>query len=286
MKYGFLVLFVFILGSCSPERFQSQVVQEAGIPLISIPSTNIRNVVVGVCPSNMVLVEGNYCPNVEEKCLYYVDNKGNQIPAGDNPEQTGRCGEFQYPTKCLSNHKIHKRFCIDKYELSNIEGIVPTSWLSWDDAKNMCQDNGKRLCTSSEWEFSCEGGGESPQPYPYKDGYHRDFTICNTDNQAPPGMNIFQAKHHTDVMAIRLDAMLKPSGSMSQCVSPFGVYDQIGNLDEWVINETGVGYKSGLKGGHIWGVRSRCRPMTTAHNGTAPVSFAWYETSGRCCLTP
>jgi sulfatase modifying factor 1 len=55
-----------------------------------------------------------------------------------------------------------------------------------------------------------------------------------------------------------------------------------GNVDEWVINETGKPYKSGLKGGYWGPVRDRCRPMTIAHNE----EFAYYQIGFRCCGDP
>ena len=53
------------------------------------------------------------------------------------------------------------------------------------------------------------------------------------------------------------------------CVSPYGVYDMTGNVDEWVVNESGRPYKSGLKGGYWGPVRDRCRPMTTPTTRTS-----------------
>lgn len=112
------------------------------------------------------------------------------------------------------------------------------------------------------------------RPYPYGDGYHRDKAACNFDNDET-GVNVFQ-----DSRDVRLlDRFLKPSGSMPRCVSPFGVYDMPGNLDEFVVNESGRPYKSGLMGGHVFGVRNACRPMTDGHNE----AFSWYETTARCC---
>ena len=232
----------------------------------------------GACPDDMKLVEGDYCPNVEEICLYCVDANMNKEKCNSI---TDRCGEFKFPTRCLSATKIHKRFCIDTYEIPDIEGQIPTSWLSYTDAENFCKSKGKRIATSSEWELACEG--PDMKPYPYFGGYHRaDRTVCNTDN--PPNIDVFKATSHNTQTAKELDAMLVPSGSRKDCISSYGVMDQVGNLDEYVKNETGVGYISGLKGGHIWGVRARCRPMTTAHNGVATKGggFSWYETSSRC----
>ena len=143
--------------------------------------------------------------------------------------------------------------------------------MTWHDVKAGCEAQDKRLCAKSEWTFACEG--PDIRPYPYGDGYHRDPTACNFDNEQV--VNVM-----TDTREKRiLDGMLQPSGKNPRCVSPFGVHDMVGNIDEFVVNESGRPYKSGLVGGHVFGVRNACRPMTPGHNEF----FAWYETGGRCC---
>jgi len=229
----------------------------------------------------MQRITGEYCPVVQETCLYFVDIYGNKIP--ENPKTSNRCGEFKKPSRCLSKHLIHKDFCIDTYELPNIKGRIPQSWMSWYDVKKTCEGDGKRLCTKSEWTFSCEG--EAMQPYPYGDGYHRDTTACNFDRVLgqKEAAAIEQCKHFPvspDKPCRKyLDSLLVPSGSMETCQSPFKVFDQVGNLDEFVVNESGHPFKSALVSGHVFGVRNACRPMTDAHNEF----FSWWETSGRCC---
>ena len=52
-----------------------------------------------------------------------------------------------------------------------------------------------------------------------------------------------------------------------------------GNVDEWVVNESGKPFQSGLKGGYWGPVRTRCRPMTVAHNE----EFSFYQIGFRCC---
>jgi len=118
------------------------------------------------------------------------------------------------------------------------------------------------------------------KPYPYGDGYHRDVNACNIDNAMPKEIkDILKVDKHDSKEGRALDDLLVPAGSMPQCVSPFGVYDMVGNIDESVINESGQPYVSGLMSGHVFGVRNACRPMTEAHGPT----FSWYETGGRCC---
>lgn len=250
------------------------------------------------CPSDMVEIEGAYCPRVKETCLYNVDGNGKRStkPVDD----LWSCGEFDKTVVCLSkpNEIKHLHFCMDKYEWPNKEGQIPQDWVSWYDAKSSCESVGKRLSTAHEWTLAAEGS--HMHPLPYGDGFHRDNTMCNFDRyyssvtgtQAFKDLglktiDVFQSRSSNDKMSQALRLFLVPSGSMPNCMSDYGVYDMAGNIDEWVLNEGGItscpsakcdGWISGLKGGHVWHVRNASRPMTGAHGPT----FGWYETGTRC----
>lgn len=219
-----------------------------------------------VCPVDMVMIIGEYCPVEQQECLHWIDHPG------------ARCDVWKNPVRCISN-TTHKHYCIDRYEYPNVKGSIPQDWMSWRDVKKSCEAIGKRLCTQSEWAFAAEG--PDFHPYPYGDGFHRDKSICNIDNPIP-SIDIQAVKTSVSNGAQLLHNFLVPSGSKEACVSDFGVHDMAGNIDEWVINESGKPYDSGLMGGHVFGVRNASRPMTTAHNP----DFKWYEAGGRCCLTP
>jgi len=217
----------------------------------------------GSCPEGMVDVEGDYCPYVEEKCLRWVD-----------PETKQRCAEFEPESTCVGR-KVHKHFCIDRFEYPNVAGQKPTVMKDWDEAKATCQGEGKRLCGDSEWTLACEG--QERLPYPY--GFTRSDKACNIDK---PHLDVDEKAmadySRRDAEVSRLDQRA-PSGSYEACVSPFGAYDMTGNVDEWVVNESGKPYKSGLKGGYWGPVRDRCRPMTVAHDEL----FEFYQIGFRCC---
>ncbi len=215
------------------------------------------------CPTGMVDVEGDFCPYVEQKCLRWLD-----------PETKMRCAEFA-PTSDCAGHVTHKHFCIDQYEYPNQPGAKPQVMVTWNQAKQVCATAGKRLCGESEWTLACEGSERLPYPY----GYARNAEACNIDKPHPdPNERLIADPRTRDAEVARLDQR-DPSGSREACVSPYGAYDMTGNVDEWVVNESGRPHKSGLKGGYWGPVRDRCRPMTIAHDE----NFAFYQIGFRCC---
>ncbi len=248
-----------------PEPMASfAILASSGLKGTATPSIDIPD--SPKCADGMVQVEGDYCPNVEQKCLRWLD-----------PTTQMRCAEFEAETKCIGR-TVHKKFCIDRFEYPNKAGEKPVVMKTWYEAQNACTAQGKRLCGDSEWTLACEG--EERLPYPY--GYARNADACNIDKPHPAVNEQALANPATRAAeAARLDQR-DPSASREACVSPFGVHDMTGNVDEWVVNESGAPYKSGLKGGYWGPVRTRCRPMTTAHYEM----FSFYQIGFRCCGEP
>ena len=224
------------------------------------------------CPAEMVEVEGDYCPFVEQRCLRWLD-----------PATKLQCAEFDHTAssgQCFMKTE-HQKFCIDRYEWPGTRSAPSRrSWLaSWNEAKAACEGVGKRLCSDTEWTQACEG--PKRQPYPYGGGYTRDSSACNVDKPYiwPSPERVYDPRTSAVELA-RLDQR-EPSGSRAACVSAYGVHDMVGNVDEWVVNvsQDGQPHKSGLKGGYWGPVRTRCRPMTTGHEET----FRYYQVGFRCC---
>jgi hypothetical protein len=219
------------------------------------------------CPAGMVEIEGDYCPGAEQICVKWIDAKRD------------RCERYRTNVRCVGKPRRH-RFCVDKYEYPNEEGTKPVVAVTWEQAKASCSLEGKRLCTAEEWTLACEGGSEM-LPYPY--GFIRDPEACNIDRPyIMPDDGAYKNPRTRASEVSRLN-QADPSGARVTCVSPYGVHDMTGNVDEWVVNEEGSvegpEYQSGLKGGYWAAVRNRCRPMTTDHN-------AWhsgYQIGFRCC---
>lgn len=219
----------------------------------------------GHCGENMVEVEGEYCPTLEQKCVRWMDAE-NVMPR--------RCAEFAKTGSCQGK-TVRKHFCIDRYEYPNKVGERPVVMKTWYEARDACTAQGKRLCGDSEWTLACEG--QERLPYPY--GHVRNAEACNIDKPHPDVNEKALANPLTRDAEVARLWQGEASGSRDACVSPYGAYDMTGNVDEWVVNESGLPYKSGLKGGYWGPVRDRCRPMTTAHFE----QFSFYQIGFRCC---
>ena len=215
------------------------------------------------CPTGMVLVEGEYCPDVEQTCLEWMDPPSSRYAHF-------RCKRYAKPSVCKAL-KIHRRYCIDATERTEPDTKLPRHFMSWTSSKALCEADGARLCRESEWIFACEG--EEMRPYPY--GFERDTTACNTDVTEGIGK------------VGRLNDLRAEVGSHAKCASPFGVQDMAGNVEEWTQADApggqGVGSKMGwkevLKGS--WWIPSRhaCRQFQVGHNDV----YNGGETGARCC---
>lgn len=171
-------------------------------------------------------------------------------------------------------------FCIDPYEWPNKVGAAPWIMVTWNEAADLCESKGKRLCTEDEWTFACEG--EDVLPYPY--GYERDSDKCNIDRQWVLYNGSVMLPRGTEQCGAEMWRLWKghASGADAQCVSPFGVHDMTGNIDEWTVASRPSKHPSILKGGYWGPVRTRCRPSTRNHYP----NHAFYQQGFRCCGDP
>lgn len=207
------------------------------------------------CPDGMVLVDGDYCSDVREECIEWIDPPNAAFR---------RCAKFSAST-CVGE-RVHKRFCIDRDEqTAQAPDALPISDVSWEQAKQVCEQQSRRLCKETEWELACEG----EQMLPYPTGYERDARDCNYDKD-----------DLVDTRTGKLRDKRMSSSALAACTSPFGARNMTGNVDEWVWRDRTWGeWRSALKGGWWMPARNRCRPATTAHDE----HYHQLQTGVRCC---
>jgi hypothetical protein len=87
----------------------------------------------------------------------------------------------------------------------SIPGVLPSACASWFQAEQACALSAKRLLTNQEWQRAAAGTPDS--------GVDDSATLCNV-NSVP--------------------RVPSKTGSRSTCVSSWGTFDMVGNVDEWV----------------------------------------------------
>ncbi|WP_136969563.1 formylglycine-generating enzyme family protein [Polyangium sorediatum] len=217
------------------------------------------------CPSDMALVEGDFCPKLAYRCA----RRSSELGHG--------CAEYVRGVPCRGEPDP-RRYCIDRHEWPNRVGESPRVYVNWFEAKELCQSVGKRLCRRSEWILACEG----PKRLPYPWGFVRQPSPCNVDRASIPfDVNAMVDERTREAEIARL-WQADPIGSHPACISAFGAYDLSGNVDEWTDNladDPETNQPSTLNGGYWGPVRNTCRLTTKTHGP----KFAFYQVGFRCC---
>jgi serine/threonine protein kinase len=184
------------------------------------------------------------------------------IPAG--PSLLGPLNqEFSFglarPGQPVATEVEVDAFYIDRFEFPNVKEdkdgnpIPPITGQNHDQATELCEKLGKRLCSSYEWEKSCKGPGN--KIYSYGDSYDPD--LCKDSD----------------------DYLL---GANETCSSGYGVFGLSGGPREWTSTPSpGSSSRRLIKGGEMVNVERgfRCSFQTDDLMG-----YADDQTSFRCCL--
>ena len=166
-------------------------------------------------------------------------------------------------------------YCIDVHEYPNRVGALPRADVTWAEAAALCAAEGKRLCTSAEWERACRG----PEGRRYSYGDARDPARCNTPIEGSgPGIS---------------PPPVRPIGAFPYCVTTEGVRDLDGSLSEWVSDpwdgppepfqpdaQVDGAWRT-LRGGTMWSRTFYGQDCSSRH-GHGP-TFANMDDGLRCC---
>ncbi|WP_020468782.1 bifunctional serine/threonine-protein kinase/formylglycine-generating enzyme family protein [Zavarzinella formosa] len=160
---------------------------------------------------------------------------------GKNPSEFSRTGDSQVAVKDIKEEDL-KRF--------------PAENMSWDETRAFLtllnkKDGQKgwiyRLPTSQEWEYACRGG-----PQADKSNSEFDFYFAKPTNQlAPEQANVFSGPE---------EGLQRPAKVGSYKPNPLGLYDMVGNVNEWCDNAYSPGSDiKATKGGGWVDIAASCR---------------------------
>ena len=213
------------------------------------------------CPPDMALVSSAVCVDRYEASLVERAPDGTLLPHAFN--QAPAPGHV--------------------YLAQSVPGVVPQAYVSGAQALASCHQAGKRLCLPVEWRAAC--GGSEGYAFPY--GPDRVPGRCHDSGVNP--MLVYHADtaargwgplELNDPRNIELDGTVAKTGAFAGCVNDFGLYDMVGNVNEWTADPNGT-----FQGGYWLDTSLHgdgCAYRTIAH----PFDYHDYSIGFRCCADP
>ena len=160
-------------------------------------------------------------------------------------------------------------------------GVVPQGYLSYHTARRACENAGKRLCTEEEWVRACKGPAARRHPY----GEQYAPGVCNVNRQQHPAFVLHgnSSVGHLDprlnlLVEHGVGPLLQLTGESPRCAATWddrAVYDMVGNLDEWIEDESGVFVGGFYARGTTQGSEARIANHSPAYYD--------YSLGTRCC---
>lgn len=217
---------------------------------------------VEACPPEMAHIE-DFCVDRYEAHVVEIDAAGNERPHSPYEPVTGLV-----------------------VRAKSAPGVVPQGYISQLQAQEACANAGKRLCTEREFSSACRGD-DPTSTYPYG-GTERRKGVCNEGKgSAMPRFFGRDPKRWTlanfnDPRLNQWPGGLAKTGEYAGCVSPYGVYDCVGNLHEWGADPPDERRRGRFRGGFYGDAEHNgqgCAYVTKAHG----VGYHDYSTGFRCC---
>jgi formylglycine-generating enzyme len=142
------------------------------------------------------------------------------------PEQRAACGYENMVPVHLAGKSPY--FCVDIFEFPNKACELPYVWVPPTYAESLCQLQGKRLCSQTEWQIACRGDPEDGPDSKYAYGEALDLSVCNTERAHEQPCITTSANRAFATCGTQTE----PSGAFPHCRSRFGAFDLHGNVAE------------------------------------------------------
>jgi sulfatase modifying factor 1 len=278
MRATFALLALALLEACGPPSQAEQQAEDAGV--VDAPADAgseaaadgaadgkgpPRDATVdqgGPCPSGMVQIQ-TFCVDTYEAYVVEVDPTGNEQPHS--------------PYDVIGDASVRAKVAA---------GVAPQGYISQIEAESACTAAGKRLCTAEEFALACRGP-DAGDYYPYG-GETRQPGDCNEGKGSSmpmffgPDPATWTFADFNDPRLNQWEGGLAPTGGFPRCVSPYGVYDCVGNLHEWGADPADPQGHGRFRGGFYGDAELNgpgCLYVTSAHD----LTYHDYSTGFRCC---
>ncbi|MFH1437351.1 MAG: SUMF1/EgtB/PvdO family nonheme iron enzyme [Pseudomonadota bacterium] len=222
--------------------------------------------------------------------------------ADADPDEDEDTDPDEETAPCPPDMLLVGEVCMDLYEAPNAEGALPLVMYTFVEAEAWCSGRAKRLCTDLEWLAACEGPdglsypyGEAPVPgrcndeetwlvysQPLLDAWPAGVSgpdVGSLDELLDAARAVSTAAGES---ADHVESLYQGEGSGANagCVGPAGVYDLVGNMEEWTRRADGgePSFHGNLKG-RYWAESRTCQQSVTVHGD----GFRFYEIGFRCC---
>jgi formylglycine-generating enzyme required for sulfatase activity len=180
----------------------------------AVPSRAVMLSIITGCPPDAVLV-GQTCVDKYEASLWQIPSTAtrliNKVKKGKATLAdltAGKATQISIGSSCTpaiprDTFPWDGQWTAPLYAVS-IPGVLPAGCVTWFQADQACALSGKRLLTNAEWQRAAAG---TPDP-----GTDNGTTDCRINS----GLSTVN------------------TGSRSNCKSSWGVFDMVGNVQEWV----------------------------------------------------
>ncbi len=200
-----------------------------------------------------------------------------------SPKQREICGHENEVPVYADGDIDGAKVCIDQFEYPNHACNLPFVFSNPINSEKLCEMAGKRLCKDVEWDTACDAdpGGGKPTQYAYGD--ELDMKACNV------GKLWLSCLPNKDIWGT-CPTESEPSGAFPKCKSRLGVYDQHGNIAEFMsrLDPNDHVVYAQMKGsawfydGKMY--KDHCRFDPRWH--VDPINASWhanYHLGARCC---
>lgn len=199
------------------------------------------------------------------------------------PKQREVCGHENEVPVYADGDIDGAKVCIDQFEYPNHPCNLPFVFSNPINSEKLCEMAGKRLCKDVEWDTACDADPAGGKPTQYAYGDELDMKACNVGKQ---WLNCLPNK---DIWGT-CPTISEPSGAFPKCKSRLGVYDQHGNIAEFMsrLDPNDHVVYAQMKGsawfydGKMY--KDHCRFDPRWH--VDPINASWhanYHLGARCC---